>query len=316
MLKQLPKPATPVLKAQPPTSWGGGNTFFQTPTGQRNSNESFGAAAAGQAAKDQAAFSAMGNLGIAGQNAMGQYGMNRDAQLTNQAIAAANAYGSMANAHYNTMGQLGSFGAALTASGLNAGAQAARGTQSNQFNMGMGGGGGGGFGGGPGFFAGGPEGAIARGGYGGGGGFGFGGNVSGGGGMHASVTKGASSGERQGMLNQGYGFLGGLRDDLNNRNSPQMQMANRMDKQFGASRAAVMDPTIVNSLNSQMNAGYGALGGLYGRSDYGFNTQNRMPKANLPQARDNSQFWLDPYGSKSSAGTAGRMGTPQRRRFR
>jgi hypothetical protein len=268
----------------------------------------YAAGAQAQSAKDQAAFSAYGNLGIAGQNAMGQYGMNRDAQLTNQSIAAANAYGQMANNYYNTMGQLGQTAAGLSAAGLNAGAQSASGNMSSNFNMGMGGGFNSGGGGWPGFTASGPEGTIASGrmGGGGGGGFGFGGNVSGGGGASSSISKGSSQGERAGLVNQGYGFLGDVKKTLNDPKNQAMALAGLMGEQFGANRAAVMDPTIVNSLNSQMATGYNALGGLYGMSDYGFNTGRRAPAATYQPMGDNSQYWMDPKRNRNQY-SAGRL---------
>jgi hypothetical protein len=246
----------------------------------------YAAGAQAQSAKDQAAFSAYGNLGIAGQNAMGQYGMNRDTQLANQSVAAANAYGQMANSYYNTMGQLGQTAAGLSAAGLNAGAQSAMGNMSSNFNMGMGGGGGGG-----GFSAFGPEGSIASGSMGGGGGGGGGGA---GGGSSQSITRGAGQGERGGMVNQGYGFLGDIKKTLNDPKNQAMALAGLMGDQFGANRAAVMDPTIVNSLNSQMATGYNVLGGLYGMSDYGFNTDMQSPRVRYQQAGDNSRYWRDP----------------------
>lgn len=282
---------------QPPA-----NTFAQSPRGQWMSNQ-FGTAAIGaQAQKDTAAFQAMGNLGIAGQNAMGQYGMNRDAQLTNQAIASANAYGQMANNYYNTMGQLGHIGSALTAAGLNAGAQSASGSQNMNMNFGMGGGASFGGGGGGGFTTSGPEGTIARGHMGGGwGGGSFGGNMTGGGGSSATVTKGASRGEREGMVNQGYGFLGGLRGDLNNPDNQAMTLSRDMANQMNAARAATMDPTIVNSLNSQMATGYGALGGLYGMSDYGFNTGRPGPSQTFTPQAGSPDYWMQPWANQSQA---------------
>lgn len=267
----------------------------------------YAAGAQAQSAKDQAAFSAYGNLGVAGQNAIGQYGMNRDAQLTNQTIAAANAFGQMGNNYYNTMGQLGQTAAGLSAAGLNAGAQSASGNMSSNFGMGMGGGFNSGGGGVPGFTASGPEGTIASGRMGGGGGgFGFGGNVSGGGRASSSITRGASQGERAGLVNQGYGFLGDIKKTLNDPKNQAMALAGLMGDQFGANRAAVMDPTIVNSLNSQMATGYNALGGLYGMSDYGFNTGNQGPSVNYQPMGDNSQYWMDPKRNRNQY-SAGRL---------
>lgn len=251
------------------------NTYFQAPRAARTSNEAYQAAATGQAQKDVAAFGGLANLGIANQNALGQYGASRNAALANQSVASANAYGQMASNYYNTMGQLGHIGSALTAAGLGAGAQSGAATQSA--SMGdryFGGGAGGGFGGGGGFMSGGPEGRIASGNMGGfGGAFGgmFGG-MYGGGSSGSSATRGASSGERTGMLNQGYSFLSGLTDKINDPRNPAGRLAGDMGRQFDANRGAVMDPTITNSLNSNLATGYNALSNLYGQGDYGFNT--------------------------------------------
>ena len=321
MLKRMPTtrgsaPSMPVLKpgsssgstfSSPASSsmgspFGGGRPFFQGP-GAGYSNEFGQAAAAGQAAKDTAAFGAMGGLGIAGQNAMAQYGASRNAALTNQAIAQANAFGQMGNSYYNTLGQLGHIGSALSAAGLNAGAQSAQGTQSSNMNFGGGGGFQWGGGGGGGFTASGPEGTIASGNMGGGyGGGGFGGNMTGGGGMNATVTRGASRGEREGMVNKGYGLLDQLRGDLNNPENQAMQLAGVMENQFNVNRAATMDPSIMNSLNAQMDAGYGALSGLYGMSDYGFNTGSQGYRGGSFSPDGGSpDYWMDPSQNRSRA---------------
>lgn len=284
MLKTMPKatPSNPVLKSAPPVRRQAGDHFSRTVTALAAPQRS-----AGQAAKDTAAFGALSNLGVAGQNAMGQYGVSRNNALMNQSVAAANAYGQMANSYYNTMGQLGHFGSAISSAGLGAGAQAASGSQS------MGGGFGGSFGGGGGggFRSSGPEGRIASGSM-GGGGFGGGGGAS----MNsnARVQRGASSEERTGMVNQGYGFLGGLVDTLNDPRNPAMNMANRLGHEFGANRAAIMDPTITNSLNQQMATGYGALSGLYGMSDYGFNTGSPGLAPRYDADRASGAYWMDP----------------------
>lgn len=251
------------------------NTYFQSSQGNRTSNPAYQSAVAGQAQKDMAAFGGMANLGIANQNALGQYGATRNAALANQSVAAANAYGQMANSYYNTMGQLGHIGSALTSAGLGAGAQS--GTATQNASMGdryFGGGGGGGFGLGGGFMAGGPEGRIASGNMGGfGGGFGGAyGGMFGGGSSGSSATRGAGGSERTGMLNQGYSFLSGLTQQLNNPRNAAGRLAGDMGRQFDSNRQGVMDPSITQSLNSNLSTGYNALSNLYGQSDYGFNT--------------------------------------------
>lgn len=295
---QPPKNPGGTWKNPPSQQQGGGIPYFQRPAGQPTSNEAFTAAAAGQTAKDQAAFGAMGNLGVAAQNAMGQYGVSRNNALANSNVAAANAYGQMANNWQNTLGQLGYLASNITAAGLNAGAQAARGTQNSNINFDMGGGaqfGGGGLG----YRASGPEGTIASGSMGGGwGGGGFGGNMAGGGGMSAEVTRGASPGERQGMVNQGYGFVDQLRGDLNATNNQATALAGLMGQEFGANRAALMDPSIINSLNAQLSGGYGALGGLYGMSDYGFNTGSRGVTPQFTPDEGNAPYWMDPVSAQ------------------
>lgn len=281
--RQLPSP----VRGRP----GQGNTFFQGP-GAGYSNEFGQAAAGGQAAKDQAAFGALGGLGVAGQNAMGQYGVSRNNALANQSVASANAYGQMANSYYNTLGQLGSIAGGLSAAGLNAGAQSASGSQSANFNMGGGGGGGGGgFGG---FNVSGPEGTIASGSMGGSRGRGgsFGGGA--GGGSSSTVTRGASEGERRGMLNQGYGFLGDVRRDLNSSGNQAMALAGLMGNEFGANRAALMDPSVMNAMSGQLSAGYGAVGDLYGMSDYGFNTYSPGLRSQFAADTGSPSYWMNP----------------------
>lgn len=251
-----------------------------------------------QSQKDMAAFGALQNLGVSGLNAMGQYGVARDTALANQSIAAANAFGSMGNAYYNTMGQLGNYAAGLSAAGLNAGAQSANANMGGSFNMDMGGNFNfGGMGGGNGFMASGPEGVVSSGRYGRGGGrggMGAGFNNSGSGSTSMSLQKGATPQERAGIINQGYGFLGGMAGALNDPNNQAMTLAGLMNDNFGASRAGIMDPSIVNSLNSQVGAGYGALGGLYGMSDYGFNTGRQMQAPQFNMVTPNPTYWQNP----------------------
>lgn len=234
------------------------NTYFQSSQGKWTSNPAYQAAAAGQTQKDIAAFSGLANLGIANQNAMGQYGASRNASLTNQSVAAANAYGQMQNNYLNTLGQLGHIGGALSAAGLAAGAQSGSATQASAMGMGMGGG--------QSFASGGPEGRIASGMTGGMGGFGgtFGGMSS------SSAQRGASSGERTGMLDQGYGLLNSLLQQAGSYNARAPQRA--LGKEFAANRAGIMDPTITRGLMGGYNTGLNAISNLYGQADYGFNT--------------------------------------------
>ena len=297
------QPAVDVLRREGPTPGAGTappRTAFQA-GGGRGWTSDFGVAAVGsQALKDQAAFGALQNLGVAGQNAMGQYGVSRNNALANQTTAAANAYGQMASSFNNTMGQLGHTAAGLSAAGLAAGAQSAYGSQNSNFDMTGGGGyGGGGYGGG--FQVDGPGGTLARGSTGGGGGYGGGFSGGGGGGMSGQVTKGASGGERKGMVNQGYGFLNDIRGDLNSPNSQAAVLSGLMGDQFDANRGAIMDPSITNSLNEQIGAGYNMLGGLYGASDYGFNTQTPTGPYQIPR----TQF--DPRKRSDGSGQGGRF---------
>lgn len=244
-------------------------TFFQSPSGF-NVNKDFGVAAAqGQAFKDTAAFGALANIGVAGQNATGQYGVSKNNSLANQSVAAANAYGQMANNWYNTMGQLGQIGGALSAAGLNAGAQSGSASQGGTSKFGSSFGGPGGGGGG--FMSTGPEGAISSGGMGGPGG-GFGGGASGGGSSWSTASKGSSPQDQHQMLSQGYGFLGGLQGTLNSPNSQAAALAGLLDKQLSANLAATTNPAVLKALQSQTKGLGNAVGGLYGMSDYGFNT--------------------------------------------
>lgn len=285
---QLPKP-----QQQP------GNQYFSMPNQQPTGDQQYKPSVAPyQAQKDMAAFGALQNLGVAGLNAMGQYGSSRDTALANQSIAAANAYGSMGNSYYNTMGQLGNYAAGLSAAGLNAGAQSANASMNSNFDM-SGGGNFGFGGGGQGFTAGGPEGTISSGRYGRGrGGMGMGFNNSGSGGSSMNLQKGSTESERARMMSQGYGFLGGVAKQLNAPNNQAMTLAGLMGNEFGNNRAAIMDPSIVNSLNNQVGAGYGALGGLYGMSDYGFNTGSQMQAPKFGQIAAQPDYWKNPSYSR------------------
>ena len=250
------------------------NTFFQSPGGMKV-NKDFGIAATqGQATKDAAAFGALQNIGVAGQNTMGQYGVSQNNALTNQSVAAANAYGQMANNWYNTMGQLGHIGGALSAAGLAAGAQSGSASQRSTSNFASGAGGplGGG-----GFMSTGPEGGIASGTLGGLGG-GFGSTASGGGTSRSQATKGASPYERQGMLSQGFGFLEGVQKNLTSKNNQAMALAGLLEQEFAANRNATMNPAMLKAMQSQTNGLGNALGSLYGMSDYGFNTASAGQK--------------------------------------
>lgn len=271
----------------------------QPPQGMTGTQQYKSSVAPFQAQKDMSAFGALQNLGVAGINAMGQYGSQRNAALANQSIAAANAFGSMGNAYYNTMGQLGNYAAGLSAAGLNAGAQSATANMGGGFNMSTGGnfnfGGGGG---GPGFQASGPEGVISSGRYGGGGrgrgGMGAGFNNSGSGSTSMNLQKGSTEGERARLVDQGYGFLTGVGNALNDPKNQAMTLAGLMNNEFGNNRAAIMDPSVMNSLNNQVSAGYGALGGLYGMSDYGFNTGRQMQAPQFSQTMAQPDYWKNP----------------------
>jgi len=289
----MQNPVTP----RPVSKKLGADTFYKTPAGRGTSNEFGKATAAASGAKDAAAFGAMGNLGIAAQNAMGQYGVSRNNALANNTVAAANAYGAMANNYQNTLGQLGYLASNMTAAGLNAGAQSAQGRQNSNVNFGAGGNASFGGGGGIGFNASGPEGTIASGSYGGGGGS-FGGGMGGGGGMSSEMTRGASPEERTGMVNQGYGFIDQLRGDLNNPENQAMALAGLMGDEFRTNRAAIMDPSIMNSLNSQLDTGYGALSDLYGMSDYGFNTLSDGYKGSYSPDQGISSYWMNPDANR------------------
>lgn len=284
-----------------------GPAQFAPPMGQQKPQMDpyYSAAVGPQAQKDMAAFGALQGLGASGLNATGQYGVARDTALANQGIAAANMAGMMGNSYYNTIGQLGNYAAGLSAAGLNAGAQSVNANIGGNFDFGMGGGfnmgGGGGRGG---FSARGPEGTISSGRIGGGGGRGgFGANFDnrGSGSYGANIQKGSSVGERAGIINQGYGFLGGLVDNLNDPNNQAMSMANMAQKEFGANRAAIMDPSILNSLNWQVDRGYGAVNDVYDRSDYGFNTGRRSQQPGYKPIEAQPDYWKNPFGSGSQS---------------
>ena len=100
-----------------------------------------------------------------------------------------------------------------------------------------------------------------------------------------------------------------LLGDLNSTDNSAMQLAGLMNNHFQADRAATMDPAILNSLNSQMDVGYGALSGLYGMSDYGFNTGSPGYAAgSYTTDRGDPSFWMDPSrGGRGSMFPGGRF---------
>jgi hypothetical protein len=223
-----------------------------------------------QASQDQRQLgmaNAYGGLGAAGMNAVGQYGANVAGALANANVAAGNTFGSMANNYYNTLGQMGHIGGALSAAGLAASSNAANASMLG--NMGMGGGfnfgGGGGFGG---FDVSGPAGGVASGTMGGGGG-GFGAGMNTDGSWNTQVQRGGGEAERQRMLNQGFGFLGGAMKTLNDPRNPAGALAGLADNQFNANRAALMDPRFLNTMTGMFrdsNAGIDSQSGMNRRS--------------------------------------------------
>jgi hypothetical protein len=197
---------------------------------------------------------AYGGLGAAGMNAVGQYGSNVAGALANANVAAGNTYGSMANSYYNTLGQMGHIGGALSAAGLAASSNAASSRMAGNLGLNLGGGGGGGFG------VSGPGGNVASGSMGG-----FGGGGSGGGGFDTSVQRGGSEAERTRMLDQGFGFLGGAMQTLNDPRNPAGRLAGAATDQFNMNRAAIMDPRFLNTMT-----------GMYRDSQAGIDSQSGM----------------------------------------
>ncbi len=96
------------------------------------------------------------------------------------------------------------------------------------------------------------------------------------------------------MVNQGYGFLNDLRGDLNSDDNQAMALAGLMGNEFGANRAALMDPSVMNNMSGQLSAGYNALGGLYGMSDYGFNTGSPGVQSQFYADGGSPAYWMDP----------------------
>jgi hypothetical protein len=214
---------------------------------------------------------AYGGLGAAGMNAVGQYGANVAGALANANVAAGNTFGSMANNYYNTLGQMGHIGGALSAAGLAASSNAANASMIGNMGMGGGfnfGGGGGGFGG---FDVSGPAGGVASGTMGGGGssGGGFGAGMNTEGAWNTQVQRGGGEAERKGILNQGFGFLGGAMKTLNDPRNPAGALAGLADNQFNANRAALMDPRFLNAMTGMFrdsNAGIDSQSGMNRRS--------------------------------------------------
>lgn len=77
-----------------------------------------------------------------------------------------------------------------------------------------------------------------------------------------------------GAINQGFGFLNNIRQDVQNRNSDANKIRGNIDSAFTTTQKNLMNPGIRSDMMSQMRMGYGALGGLYDKSDYGFNTMS------------------------------------------
>lgn len=259
-----------------------------------------------QASKDNAAFGAYQNLGIAGQNAMAQYGANQANAVANSQIAQANALGRLGADYYNAMAQFGQANAGMTAAASQAGAdtnkasalgglasgminagmygsQAAAYGMGNMPNFGSGGGGRGGF------RASGPEGPIASGGWGGGG--------AGAGHVNRQFNAPPSppymSGSNAPTYNpyepfrQGSKNLQQMMGMMQSPNSMPNLVRQDMNSAFNTTQKNLMDPGIRDSLNGQMAMGYGALSNLYGKSDYGFNSGNQpfSPRHYNPQSQ-------------------------------
>lgn len=212
-----------------------------------------------QVGKDTAAFGALQNLGIAGQNAMGQYGAAQANALLNSQIAQANTLGQLGSQYYNTMGQLGQANAGMTAAASQArGAAQAAGALGGLF--------GGDFS--AGFSASGPEGLLAS------------GqmarrrpvNDSGFQPDYRAGGRGRSNGGSGDPFDTGTDTMRGMLGMLHSKDNMPNLVRNDINAGFGLTQKNLMDPGIRDSLNAQMGMGYGALGNLYGQSDYGFNT--------------------------------------------
>jgi hypothetical protein len=246
-----------------------------------------------------------GGLGAAGMNAIGQYGSNVAGALANSNVAAGNTFGGMANSYYNTLGQMGHIGGALSAAGLAASSNAANASMLGSMGMGasMGGGmGGGGYGG---FDVSGPGGGVAggsMGGSGGGYGGGYGAGMNTDGSWSTQVQRGGGAGERGRMMNQGFGFLGGAMRTLNDPRNPAGTLAGMADNQFNQNRAALMDPRFLNNMTgmfrdsqagidsqSGMRRRSSALGGLNrsGQPEYG-SSMDANPFYNYARAQGRS----------------------------
>jgi hypothetical protein len=212
-----------------------------------------------QGQADGARMNAFANLGGAGMNAMGQYGSHVANSLANQSIAAGNTFGGMANNYYNTMGQMGHIGGALSAAGLAASSNAANANMAGNMGLSMGGFGGGMGGGG--FNVSGPGGNVASGAQ-GGWGSGWGG-AGGQGGWNSSMQRGGGESERGNILGQGFNYLGQAMGHLNNPNNQAMALAGLANNQFDQNRNATMNPQFMNSMNNmftQSNKSMGQVG--------------------------------------------------------
>lgn len=264
-----------------------------------------------QAQKDLGAYGALQNLGIAGQNAMGQYGAAQANALANSQIAQANALGQLGAGYYNTMGQLGQSNAGMVAAASAAGADSNKaaalgGLASGMVNAGMygasmapytagnmpnfnfGGVGGGQHGPG-GFRVSGPEGTIAS------------GNMKmsndQGFGPPGDVYTAPGAPDRRGFnqppappymsggsmptfnpyapFQTGTDTLRGMLGQMGDANSMPNLLRQDMNSAFRTTQGNLMNPGIRNSLNAQLSGGYQALGNLYDGSDYGFRDKNR-----------------------------------------
>jgi hypothetical protein len=172
----------------------------------------------------------------------------------------------MANNYYNTMGQRGHIGGALSAAGLAASSNAANATMAGNMGLNIGGFGGGGMGGG-GFNVSGPGGNVASGSQ-GGWGSGWAGAMGGGsqGGWNNSVQRGGSESERGNILGQGFNYLGQTMGYLNDPNNPAMALAGLANNQFNANREATMNPQFLNSMNSALTTSQSGMNKMFNKS--------------------------------------------------
>ena len=231
------------------------------------------------------------NLAIANQNAIGQYGSNRNNALTGNSIGTSNALGQMTNGYFNAMGQLGTAAGAYGAAGQAAAANTNRGNAVGGILGGLGGSGGGQYGSGN-FNITGPGGFTATGGY----------------NRGTAPTTPPSGGstwqqpeQAQFDNNSMMNFFNSARTDMGSSGGFAGTARQNVYDTGRNTRGDIMSPDIMNGLNTNYNTGMDSLNQQDQRG-YEDRTADRQQddRQNQRYYNDRAQQWRFPTQQQPS----------------